>query len=354
MNIEKLVVRPYMYRQFGDARGVTFCLVTNTALLDKIEVQHGGEYTDYRVYEYDSEDQMDLLLREVVPEPAHVLVVSPMRFFRSPSQEIIGQKRKLIAMACNSTPTSLTAVAHFLLMLERTRPDLQQSLVDNFLERARKTESMQIVDDVYGTRATFAHMDENYEWNIQAGTLDWGEQQIAPSGEVSVLPGDIWEFRTGRSMAIDGDIALRGLPILHSGSGSFLREDQRRIFESLVGMTNSAVVASIHNGVIVDLKAPERSGEKAAAMLGSLFSVDSRYRTLLELGFAVNTTLELLEDNLAMNEVYGGSCGCIHFGLGLTPHTQYHMDFICPQTKVLAANGELLFGGAEAQAISNL
>jgi len=50
----------------------------------------------------------------------------------------------------------------------------------------------------------------------------------------------------------------------------------------------------------------------------------------VEIGFAHNVTLQLLDGNHAMNEVYGGlnegSDGCLHWGLGLTPYTQYHLD----------------------------
>jgi hypothetical protein len=45
-----------------------------------------------------------------------------------------------------------------------------------------------------------------------------------------------------------------------------------------------------------------------------------------------------------MNEVHGGTGGMIHFGLGLTPYTQYHLDIICPNTQVLGSNGECIIG----------
>lgn len=64
----------------------------------------------------------------------------------------------------------------------------------------------------------------------------------------------------------------------------------------------------------------------------------------VQIGFGINTQLEILPGNLGMNEVYGGKYGSIHWGLGLTPWTQYHLDIICPDTKVLSDTGEIIIG----------
>ena len=45
-----------------------------------------------------------------------------------------------------------------------------------------------------------------------------------------------------------------------------------------------------------------------------------------------------------MNEVYGGTEGCLHWGLGLTPYTQYHLDIISPGTTVYTDAGEVVLG----------
>jgi len=58
----------------------------------------------------------------------------------------------------------------------------------------------------------------------------------------------------------------------------------------------------------------------------------------------VNTTHEILPGNHAMNEVYGGTHGCLHWGIGLTPFTQYHLDIISPGTTVSNDKGETLLG----------
>lgn len=342
-----IVIRPERYRQFGAAEGSVFCLITNSELKDKIKLERAGEYSDYLVYYSDEEGQIESLLKNTLPEHAHVLVVSPLCFFRSPDQECIGSRRKLIAMACNSTPTPIKDVIHFLRMIENTRPDVQQRFVDRFFDVGPRIKHMVIRDENCGTEAIFRHLRDDYEWNIQAGYLDWGEQQISPSGEISVLPADIWEFSDTLKLDIEGEITLCGLPILHSGEVSFLRRDQKHIFNELKAVHTTPIIAQVENGVITGLRAVERKGESAVRILQSLFDVDSRYRTIWELGFAVNTTLELIWANRAMNEVYGASNGCLHFGLGLTPYTQYHLDIICPGTTIYDEQGNVFFGGEQ-------
>ncbi len=342
-----IVVRPERYRQFGPAEGSVFCLITNTELRDRIKLERSGDYADYLIYYNDEEGQIESLLKNELPEHAHVLVVSPRTFFRSPDQEYIGSRRKLIAMACNSTPTPIKDVIHFLRMIENTRPDIQQGFVDRFFDLGPRAEHLVIRDDERGTEAIFQHLREDYQWNIQAGYLDWGEQQISPSGEISVLPADIWEFSDTLKLAIDGEVTFCGLPILHSGEVSFLRRDQQHIFNELKAMHTSPIIAKLKNGAITDLRAVEKRGESAVRILETLFHVDSRYRTVWELGFAVNTTLELIWDNRAMNEVFGASNGCLHFGIGLTPYTQYHLDIICPGTTIYDEQGNVFFGGGQ-------
>jgi hypothetical protein len=341
---DKIVIRPDRYRQFGAPEGAVFCFVTNSELIDRFALERTGGYAGYKVIPYDVEGTFHKLLAETIPEPAHVLVASPQVFFRSPDPDHLGSRRKLIAMACNSTPTSLEAIAHFLDVMERTDPDAQQDFAERFFEQGERTKHMQIIDDVHGTRAIFEHLNDDYEWNQQAGPIDWGEQQIAPMGELSVLPADIWIFNDRLSLAVNGEITLKGVPILHSGEPSFLREDQARIHAKLYGMRDHAIIATVENGIITALKGTSPGAAPIVDMLERMFDVDSRYRTIWELGFAINTTHTLLDGNVAMNEVHGATNGALHFGIGLTPYTQYHMDIICPGTRVLGAQGELLLG----------
>ncbi|MEM7307028.1 MAG: hypothetical protein AAF682_10185 [Planctomycetota bacterium] len=247
-------------------------------------------------------------------------------------------------MACNSTPTSMTEIEHFLRMGELNDPDAQEALTEQLFERGEKAGSLTFRDSARGTDARFNHLRDDYQWHEQMGRLGWGEQQLFPSGEVSVLPLDVYATGIETALDVTGTLTFLGQPVVHSGTPSFLESDQERIFRALATMRNTPVLAHIEAGVIREVEAGAPESEPAVRMLRDMFEVDSRYRDLIEIGFSVNTTLQLFESNSAMNEVYGGEHGSMHFGVGLIPHTQYHLDLICPETSVLAEDGSYVFG----------
>lgn len=339
-------IRPSKLRQFGDPRGATFCVITDAELAEHLVIDEASGYADCRVLVARDIDDFDRMLTHDIPRRAHVLVMSPNVFFRSPRPAILGPERKLLGMACNSTPTSASTIEHFLGVMEDTDAQAQQAFAEAFFDRGRTAEQLAFIDERWGTRATFDHLDETYEWNQQAGPLEWGEQQISPSGELSVLPMEILQLDETKSLQINGQIALRGYPILHSGTGPFERSDQVRKHAELATMRDQAVIAHVEHGVVTKLEATGPSAEPARRTLQAMFDSDARYRLLWEVGFAINTSLRLLEGNHAMNEVFGGTQGAIHWGFGLTPYTQYHLDIISPGTTVADEHGRLVFGGA--------
>jgi len=310
-----------------------------------IDLTEDPSYVDHRVIVFEGGgEEFARIMRDEVPEQAHVLVMSPDHFFQSPDEETIGPRRKLLAMACNSTPTDIGTLQHFVRSIEATDAPAQEKFSDRFFELAERGDALEYHDATYGTVAKLRLFERELVWNQQAGLIDWGEQQIIPTGEISVLPIEITDFDETLSLPIDGEIIIRGYPILHSGTPSFSRRDQRRIHERLWPLTKHAVRATIENGLITDVSPLDAEAEKIVATLNAMFEVDSRYRILWEIGHAVNTTLDLLPGNHAMNEVYGGSSGCLHWGLGLTPYTQYHLDIIAPGTAVTNDQGDVLLG----------
>ncbi|CUU55415.1 hypothetical protein Ga0074812_10565 [Parafrankia irregularis] len=348
----ELVVDPTRIRQFGDPTDTEFCLVTNTSLLDKVQVVNTEGYAGTRIIVFTGgTEEFARIMREEVPEQAHVLVMSPECFFQSPPPDVLGPRRKLLGMACNSTPTDLPVLAHFLRCVEATDPDAQEAFSDRFFELAERGDVLEYRNEQYGTVARMRLWDRELVWNQQAGRVDWGEQQIVPAGEISVLPIEIVEFEEHLSLPLDGEIVIAGLPILHSGTPSFSRLDQKRVHSELWPMCENPVRATVENGRITALQAIDPAGQPVVDMLEALFKVDSRYRLVWEIGHAVNTTLELLPGNHAMNEVYGATQGCLHWGIGLTPFTQYHLDIIAPGTVVTNDRGDVLLGVLEDESI---
>lgn len=339
-----LVINPTNIRQFGDPDGAAFCLVTSPSLLDQVELARTARYKDYQIIPLD--DDFNTILRDRIPSRAHVLVMSPDTFFQSPEDELIGAGRKLLAMACNSTPTDTAALHHFLRCIEATDPLAQETFSERFFDLAERGDALEYHDAAFGTTAVLALFTRELVWNQQAGLVDWGEQQIVPAGEISVLPIEITDFDAALSLPLDGEIVIRGYPILHSGTPSFTQRDQRRIHDRLWPLRENATKATVENGVITLLEALTPGAADIVDMLEHLFAVDSRYRIVWEIGHALNTTHEILDGNHAMNEVYGGTDGCLHWGLGLTPYTQFHLDIISPGTYVTNEHGDTLLGVA--------
>ncbi|MGC4986782.1 hypothetical protein ACLQ18_40340 [Streptomyces sp. DT193] len=340
-----LVVNPARYSQFGPAEGSVFCLVTNPEIIDLITVVRDAPYAEYRTVLISAGDDFDQLLTDgTIPEESHTLVISPYRFFESPAPEVLGGRRKLLGMASNSTPTTPEVIEHFLKIMEKSSAREQTEFSERFFELAESTENLVYVDERHGTRAVLDHFAEGLVWNQQAGFLDWGEQQIVPSGEISVLPIEIIEFDENLYLPLEGQVAFRGFPILHSGTPSFSRRDQARLQQGLAGLQEHAIVADVTKGKITSLRPFEPEGKPVAEVFDALISVDSRYALVWEIGHALNTSLDILPGNHAMNEVYGGEHGCLHWGLGLTPFTQYHLDIISPDTTVYTENGEVVLG----------
>lgn len=337
-------ITPSKIKTFGSPDNAVFCLISNPKLLPYFDIDAAGYDSSIKIAYSNDGDTFEEILTSKIPNKAHILVISPDAFFQSPAQELIGMGRKLIVMACNSTPSDIESIRHFLSIIEKTDPQLQQDKADYFFEVGEQADYLEFLDNVNGTKAKFNHMDDSYLWSEQAGLLSYGEQQLAPSGEISVLPLRIQEFDEQLRLDFNGTIALHGCPILHNGTPSFLRSDQSRIYSALSHIQECAIIAEVNQGVITYLTAQSKKSEQSKNMLQAMFDTDSRYRILWEIGFGVNTKHDILVGNYAMNETFGGTNGAIHFGLGLTPYTQYHLDIICPNTSVVTNNGDVLIG----------
>lgn len=343
---QPLSVRPHLYSMFGAAEGAQFCLVTHSRLLDQFSFDESGDYTAYNKIAFDPTDDLDSLLAKL-PEPSHVLVVLPDRLFESPTPDKVG-RRKLAVMPCASTHMTPESIRPALEMLERVDIPTMQAVADRFFDVGQQGDQLEIVDAGYGTRATFAHLNDDYEWFEQAGAIDWGGQQFAPCGEISVLPLFHGRYDSRLSFPINGEIAIKGCPILHSGRPSHLANDQARLHGQLATMTDHAIIATVHEGWITDLKATHPTVRPAVDTLNRMIEIDSRYALIWEVGFGINHTSDLISGNVATNEVYGGRYGSIHWGLGLTPWTQYHLDIVCPGTRI-TVGGKRLIGPPTAE-----
>jgi hypothetical protein len=338
------ILDPGKIANFGETDNGAFVLITDTEIGSTIDVVDGqSKYSDLsKIIAYSANDILPIFA--ALSQPAHVLVVLPHIYFPSPEPDVIGSKRKLAILACNSTPTSPEIVYHFLTQASRTDPQVQENLAERFFSAAEHSAHIRFTDSIHGTDATFRIHEAPLQWHEQIGTLSWGQQQLLPSGEVSTLPVSVFGEDISSTLAIDGQLALKGFPVLHSGSQPVWTKDQQRLYESLSLMNEEAIIATVERGRVVKLAPSGTLSRGAAETLEAMYQVDSRYSTIVEVGFGVNTNMQLFAGNSAMNEVFGGVCGTVHFGFGLSPYTQYHLDVICPQTAVRTPEGITLFG----------
>ncbi len=336
---------PDRFNQFGSKKNNNFYLITNSRLSKKFVIHENSEYQNYQTITYDPEENFINIIKEQIPNNSHILVIAPDCYFRSPKPKDLGQNKKLCVMACNSTSTSEEAIKHFLNCAEKTNPYEQDKIAQQFFINCESTEILKLVDEEYDTYAEFHHLNEKLQWHEQIGEIDWGGQQLFPSGEISVLPLEIFTSDLNNKINVNGQIALKGIPIVHSGLPSFLLEDRERIFRALSNIQKYALIAELEQGIITEIKPSHSSVELAADMLTAMCEIDSRYRMIIEIGFGINYNMQIFPGNCAMNEVYSNnSNGTVHFGLGLTPHTQYHLDIICPSLKVFGKENQLIFG----------
>src|SRR3954463_3567661 len=135
--MSELLVRPALLRGFGGASGAEFVVVTDPELAPRVRFDALDGYSGSRVIPYDGSASFDDVLARSVPACAHVLVILPRTYFKSPEPSALGPRRKLGVMACFSAPTSFEAIQHFLRMAERTDPARQERMADQFFERGR-------------------------------------------------------------------------------------------------------------------------------------------------------------------------------------------------------------------------
>jgi hypothetical protein len=364
-------VRPNAFRQFGEVAD-TFCLVTDADRMDEFIIDNvggligtygTGTYRQSLLVPVSAGDDLGNVLARDVPAEADVVVICRETFLSSPDDQTIGQGRRVVVMPCASTPVSLENIRYFLTVIERTDPAAQATRAERFFEAVEEAGELRLVDREHGTMCDFdpvgGDVGGDYVWNQQAGFLAPGEQQIAPAGELSVLPMEITDFDADRRLALNGTLTLRGAPIVHAGYDEALAGPQARLYERLTKLQRHSVLLTLRDGAIVDVRGNDQGargsdqggGQPAGsadvvATLEELFAEDPRYRTIWELGFGINTNMRTVPGNCGLNEPYGATGGVVHIGIGLTPFTRFALTFLCPGTVLTDSAGEVVLGSA--------
>ncbi|MFF1558263.1 hypothetical protein [Streptomyces sp. NPDC058279] len=335
------------FGQFGEPVE-TFCLITGEDGGEPVSVLPGDGYARVDRLTLPRGTRLGALIADKVPSDAHVLAVCPGRFLDSPTPEELGA-RKLAVLPAGSTPLTDEHIRTFLRSAASTDIARQAAVAEEFFDLVGDSDRLTIVDDASGTEAEFDHTVGDCVWNQQAGVLEPGDQQIFPSGKLSVTAAEITTFRPdARLLGLHGDLTLRGLPIVHRHADPADGPEQQRLFEALAPLVSHPVTLHVTAGSIEGVTPQTPGAAPAAAELDRLLTDDPRYRVIWELGFGINTTTEVIPANCGPNEVYGATAGVVNLGLGITPATRFALAFLCPRSSLLTSDGTAVLGARKA------
>ncbi|MFE9557058.1 hypothetical protein ACFYMW_36925 [Streptomyces sp. NPDC006692] len=335
------------FDQFGEPAG-TFCLITSEQSGEPISLLRGDGYSRVLHLRLPPGTRLGELIAASVPADAHVLAVCPGRFLDSPTPQELGE-RKLAVLPAGSTPLTDEHVRYFLRTAAATDVAQHARVAEEFFDLVGDSDRLTIVDDASATEAEFDHTVGDCVWNQQAGVLEPGDQQIFPSGKLSVTAAEITTFEPeARLRGLNGDLTLRGWPIVHRHEDPADGADQQRLFEALSPLVANAVTLHVVAGSIEGVTPQTPGAASAAGELEKLLTDDPRYRVIWELGFGINTTTEIIPANCGPNEVYGATGGVVNLGLGITPATRYALAFLCPRSSLVTSDGTAVLGARKA------
>jgi len=347
-------VQPHRLQHFGiPAR--TFVLITHTTHAGNVKMVPDGSYESCEVVTYDQGDDFHAIVQRL-PQQAHVLVISPKHGVAVPPPALLGT-RQLSAVLCHSTPTSEADLQHILTAIEQTDSLHQQTVAERLFTLANDSPQLTLMDPQYGTEAVLQHWRGDHEWRPQAGPLtEWGSYQTVPAGEISLVPCGASDAhgsasRPDRRLLLDGDIALRGYPIVHGGETARARRTQAHLYKALEPLTEHAIIATVRAGEITQFRAAAPQAAPAVTLFQDLLARHPHYRTIAELGLSFNDAFEPLPGNHAANEVWGGRYGTVHIGIGPQPFTPYHVTVVCPGLTLLGKDSHLLVGPPPGTAV---
>lgn len=331
-----ITIHPGRLGQFAH-RSESFCLVTDPANAFDLSVATGdGTYAQTLLTPLEPGESLTHVLDDRVPEQCDVLVVAPGVFLTSPLPDQVGAHRRLSVLPCASTPVTPEQVEYFLRACADTDHAAIAARCEDIVATLEAADELAITDANHGSAATLS-VSGDYEWNVQAGPIEPGEQQIAPNGELSASPLGIMDFDPDRRLDLDGTLALSGLVIVHRSKHDDEPAAQAAVYDDLAGIGSTPVVLTFEGGTVVSVAPSGPRAKAAGEALEELLAADPHYGIAWEFGLGLNPAVRPVPGNCGMNEVTGGRGATLHLGLGLTPTTRYALTFQCSGSTVTGA-----------------
>lgn len=337
---------------YGQADGCRFIAIVSREFFDQLDLDtEGSSYQDVEAKAADAREIPSIL--ESFDGRHHVFCVTSDASFRSPSPRAVW-RLKLGVLPLYSTGASLHKLRRAIKLLEALDYQGQYAQSRSIIKTLGSADRLVLESREFGTVATLSLWDgpDRIHFFNQSGPLGWGHQSVLPNGEISLLADGHGSFSSTSRFALDGDLVILGLPVVHRGScpcqiaragrcteASDCGLDERHVprsrldavFSDLAELATSGLLLRVRAGVIEDLRPlgrRARGDARGLRRLTQLLADNENYRKVHELGIGLNPWAGFpREGNFLPNEMLRGP----HFGLGLTPFTEFHVDLTSPK-----------------------
>lgn len=324
---------PDQLRQlFGGELGDVFLFVASPGARATVALDPSTD-VEVRELHWDGPQSRSALLAELASgrsagRRTSVLWIADDEFEHYQPEEL--EDAKLVAISSFSAPLTLQSLAKSVEIVTTGDYDHELEIEAQFLDLLDEAETIRFVCPEFGTSAVFRHQEADH-WFSLHGPLDWGQQTVLPTGELSALVNASGDFVEEDSFAVDGQIVLRGQPVVHRGSHEMSLEATKEMYGKLSAMADHPAVLDLENGFITAVNAPGGGTNPFVDALRALFADDARYAKIHELGFGTNVTCRpLVRDNFFANERFPG----VHLGIGLGGYTPFHVDMVTDAVEV--------------------
>ena len=225
-------------------------------------------------------------------------------------------------------------ISYFLKNLYATKPKEFIDKATNFFKKISKVKGLIYINNTYNTKI-FLRFTSSCLWGEAFGDLKSGESGVIPCGEIALTHVKFHDI-VPHPLPINGSITLSGYPIVHQYNlrSQSAANHQAELYQQLSTLKHGAIKAQVKQGVIVDLELLDNTAGDAFLALKKLFANNPYYRTIIEIGHGINTKQKLINGNCSMNESFGNKNLCIHYGFGHVRYSDYHIDILCPETKI--------------------
>ncbi len=315
-----------------------FCLIITEAIINKVVLHESKLYKERIMLVCHENENIYEVIGRVECQDSDILFI-PAQYFGFPSPDTVKSTQRFITLACStSTGTGLEDIPTVLETCYNHTPEQLQHKANILFDKIEGAYSLDFINEEFKTKATL-EINEKCLWHEICGMIKQGGDTIAPIGEVAITHCDFDNLITP-ALDISGEIVLHGIPIVNSffqGDQYFFKRDE--IFQRLSSLEKSPVIANVKNGKIIEMKAVNPKKTDLINYFETLFDMDKQFRTIIELGIGINDAIEILPFNAAYNESFSNGNYCIHYGIGKRETTKYHIDVICPGTKLKPDNG---------------